>query len=307
VLFSAVKQDNGYNSLAIRAIEAMERDHGVHVRQRVAAEEREVQESIDAFAARGVGNIVLLGSTYAEQARRAAARHPRVRFTLLDAAVEAPNVRSVVFREEEGAYLAGLAAALTGRGGTVGFLGGMPIPPIHRFGCGFIQGVLAGAPKARVAVRYASADLDGFRDTAKAARAASELLEEGAGVVFVASGLAGIAALETVAAAGRLSVGVDTNQNGTHPGRVLTSVIKRVDVALRRTVEDGLAGQWRPGVLHLGLADGAIDWARDEHNEALVAPLAARVEEARRRIAIGRIRVGAPEDTPACAVLTPKS
>lgn len=294
-LFSSVKDDRVYNSLAAAAIRAFEAETGMQVRQRVVDGPAESFDAIRAFAERGVGSIFLVGFVHEEPVAALAARYPQVRFTLVDGRVEAPNVRSILFREQEAGYLVGLAAGLSSRTGTVAFIGGMPIPPVRRFGCGFLQGVRDARPELKVLTRYLATQGDGFRERDKARWFARELLGQGADVVFAAAGVAGHDVLDVAASAGKLGIGVDSNQNALYPGRVLTSALKRVDVAVAGALRDVQSGRWAPGVVELGLAEGGVDWAVDPHNDPLVAPYAKQVGQARAAIAAGTLRV---EDRP---------
>ncbi|HYE50476.1 MAG TPA: BMP family ABC transporter substrate-binding protein [Azospirillaceae bacterium] len=299
-IFNRAKEDNAFNSLVLGEVLRFERDNDIKVRQRVVAGAEETETALRSLAERGVGNILMVGFMHAEVLSRVAPDFPEIRFTIVDGRVDAPNVRSILFREEEAGYLVGVAAGLTTRTGRLGFVGGLKIPPVQRFGCGFLQGARSVNPGVVMDARYIAVEDDGFRDRTAAARLAEELLAGGADILFAAAGTAGYGALEAAAVAGRIGIGVDANQNGLHPGRVLTSALKRVDVAVARTLEDHLDGGWTAGTTTLGLAEGGVGWARDEHNEALVAPIAEQVEAARQAVAEARVQVGDIASTPGC-------
>ncbi|PWC44336.1 hypothetical protein TSO221_18070 [Azospirillum sp. TSO22-1] len=295
VIYNNTRNDGGFNESAVAGLARFKSEFAIDVRENITRTEQESARSLNNFARQGIRNILLIGYVNETAVAQAAKAFPDVRFTLIDGVVDLPNVRSVLFREEEVGYLMGIAAALASRTGTVGFIGGMPIPPIQRFACGYRLGAAAAQPPARVVAAYLGDTPDVFRDRALAEREAERMLRDGADVLFAAAGFAGTGALGAAAAAGRLGIGVDVNQNGLHPGRVLTSAIKRVDVAVYGSFRDAAAGAWSGGIRRLGLADDGVDWARDANNEALIRDIAPRMSDAARALAAGRLDL-----TPAC-------
>ena len=181
-----------------------------------------------------------------------AAEFPRTRFILIDSVVEAPNVQSVLFREEQGSYLAGMLAAMASRSGRIGFVGGMDIPLIRKFACGYVQGARAVNPQVQIFQNMTGSTPAAWRDPVRGGELARSQIERGADVIFHAAGGTGTGVLQAAADAGRLGIGVDSNQNHLHPGRVLTSMLKRVDVATQRGFEQARGGSWRAGVNVLG-------------------------------------------------------
>jgi len=221
-----------------------------------------------------------------------AAEFPRIRFVLIDSVVEAPNVQSIQFREEQGSYLAGMAAALASRSGRVGFVGGMDIPLIRRFACGYVQGARAVNPQVQVFQNMTGSTPAAWRDPVRGAELARSQIERGADVVFHAAGGTGAGVLQAAADAGRLGIGVDSNQNHLHPGRVLTSMLKRVDVATRIAMEQARAGTWAAGRSVLGLAEDGVGLAFDDNNAPLfTAEMRGRIDAARAEIIAGRVTV----------------
>lgn len=294
VIYNNTRNDGGFNESAVAGLARFKAEFGVDVRENITRTELESIRSMGNFARQGIRNILLIGYINEPAVAAAAREFPDVRFTLIDGVVDLPNVRSVLFREEEVGYLMGAAAALASRSGIVGFVGGMPIPPIRRFECGYRLGAAAVEPPARVVVGYLGETPDVFRDRALAEAAANRLLRDGADVLFAAAGYAGTGALGAAAAAGRLGIGVDVNQNGLHPGRVLTSAIKRVDVAVYASFRNAVAGTWSGGIRRLGLADDGVGWARDANNEALIRDIAPQLHDATHALAAGRITLTPP-------------
>jgi basic membrane protein A len=206
--------------------------------------------------------------------------------------VDRPNVQSVVFREHEGSFLVGMIAAMKSKTGKIGFVGGMDIPLIRKFALGYKEGA-----------RYVNKDIQVFEnmtgdtpaawgDPIKAAELARSQFDRGADVIYQAAGSSGLGVLQAAADLHKFSIGTDANQNYLHPGSVLTSMVKRVDLAVFEALRDAEAGTWEPGVRLLGLAEGGVDYSLDEYNEALITPeMKARVEKAKADIIAGRIKV----------------
>ncbi|MEO0919620.1 MAG: BMP family ABC transporter substrate-binding protein, partial [Pseudomonadota bacterium] len=207
--------------------------------------------------------------------------------------VEQPNVRSVVFKEQEGSYLVGIMAAKASETGTVGFVGGMSIPLISRFSCGYKGGVVATNPDATFIENFTGDTPAAWNDPVKGGEITNAQIAQGADVVFAAAGGTGVGVLQAAADAGKLSIGVDSNQNGLQPGSVLTSMLKRVDVAVFNAMKDGMAdGDFAFGFNVLGVAEGGVDIALDDNNKDLVSEeMLAAVEDARAKIISGDIVV----------------
>jgi basic membrane protein A and related proteins len=204
--------------------------------------------------------------------------------------VDQPNVKSVVFTEDQGSYLVGMMAGLASKTGTVGFIGGMDIPLIRRFGCGYAQGVMAANPNAKVILNMTGSDPSAWNNPVKGAEIAKSQKSQGADVIYAAAGGTGVGVLQAAADEGILSIGVDSNQNGMHPGKVLTSMLKRVDVAVYNAFKEGT--DLVPGVNVLDLKAEGVGYAMDENNAALVtAEMQAAVDAAAEKIKSGEIVV----------------
>jgi basic membrane protein A and related proteins len=180
-----------------------------------------------------------------------------------------------------------MAAALASRSGKVGMVGGMDVPLVRKFACGFEQGARHARPGVTVAVNMIGDTPAAWTDPARGAELAKAQVAQGVDVVFAAAGTSGLGAMQAAKDAGILTIGVDSNQNGLHPGTVLTSVLKRVDLAVLQAFR-GV----QPGVTALGLKEGGVDLAMDAHNAALVTPaMRARLDAARADIVAGRLKV----------------
>ena len=286
------KLDGSFNEQAFRAHEAFARDTGATIREYQPAQLAEMPRGLDALIRRGCDPVTAVGFYYAEPLREAAAASPAVRFNLVDAVVEAANVRSLVFKEHEGSFLVGVLAAMAAERGVVGFVAAMDIPLINRFVAGFEQGVRHARPDATVLVNYVGTTPAAFNDPSTAAELTRAQIGRGAEVVFAGAGNGNFGVFQAAKELGALAIGVDSNQNGVAPGTILTSMLKRVDRAVRAALDDAAAGTWQGGVQAWGVAEDGVGWALDDHNRGLVsAAMEAAVEDARKRIAKGEIVV----------------
>ncbi len=201
-------------------------------------------------------------------------------------------MQSVVFKEQEGSFLVGVLAALASKSGKVGFVGGMDIPLIRRFQCGFEQGVKYANPKAEIIANMTGTTPAAWNDPGRGAELAKGQFDRGVDVVYAAAGSTGIGVLQAAKDRGKLSIGVDSNQNHLHPGSVLTSMLKRVDLAAYNSFKAAQAGTWKAGTQVLGLKEGGVDWALDKDNEKLItADMKAKVDAAKADIVSGKIVV----------------
>jgi basic membrane protein A len=205
--------------------------------------------------------------------------------------VDKPNIRSIIFKEQEGSYLVGIMAAMASTSKKVGFVGGMDVPLISAFGCGYVGG--AKSAGATEVIQNMTGDTPAaWNDPTKGAEITKSQIDQGADVVYAAAGGTGVGVLQAAADAGKLGIGVDSNQNYLHPGKVLTSMLKRVDVAVYSAFMDAKDGKFTGGINNLGLAEGGVDVALDDNNKPLVSPeMLAAVEKAKADIIAGTISV----------------
>jgi basic membrane protein A len=239
------------------------------------------------LAERGAKPVVAIGFPQAASLGKVARQYPGTPFAIVDAVVDLPNVQSFVYREHEASFLAGMLAAMASRSGRVGFVGAMDIPLVRKFACGYEQGARHANPTVRVSTSLIGNTPAAWTDPARGAELTKAQVAQGVDVVFAAAGTSGLGILQAAKEARILAIGVDSNQNGLHPGTVLTSVLKRVDLA----VLQAFSGV-RPGVTALGLKEGGVDLAMDEHNAKLLSPvMRARLDAARADIVSGRLKV----------------
>ena len=305
--------DKSFNDAAFLGIERAVRELGVQAQYLEPGDGSDRESGIRLLAAAGFDLVIGVGFMFSDDMYTVAREYPKVRFACVDYAKfgphgfvdPPPNLVALKFREEEGAFLVGAVAALTSRSGTVGFVGGMDIPLIRRFEAGYRAGVGRVCERCRVVAGYAGVTADAFKNPAKGKELGLAQYGAGADVIFHASGSTGLGVFEAARERGTYAIGVDADQWREAPGRILTSMIKRVDVAVFETVRAATDGTFRGGVSTFGLKEGGIDYVYDARNQPLVgAATHDRVEELRRAIVAGRLAVpttAAPASTPASA------
>lgn len=266
------KFDGSFNESAYEGVQRFESTAGKSVREFELQRDAQSLQILRSFAGRGNRPVVAIGFNQAPSIEQAAKEFPETDFAIIDMIVDAPNVASYVFKEHEGAYIAGLLAAMATKTNRIGFVGGMDIPIIRRFLCGYEMG--ARSIKADIEILY---NMTGntpaaFADPVRGSELAQSQIERGADVIIQAAGGTGIGVLQAVADAGILGIGTDSNQNGLHPGKVLTSIRKRVDNAVFDSFQSSASGHFQAGVRVLGLAEGGMDWVVDDDNRSLVTP-----------------------------------
>ena len=286
------KFDKSFNEAAFHGAEKFAKETGTKFREFEISNDAQREQALRKFAKEHDSPIVTAGFSWTDAVKKVAAEYPKTHFVVIDTVVDAPNVKSVVFKEQEGSYLAGVMAAEAAKSGTVGFIGGMDIPLIHRFACGYVGGVKSVNKDDKVLQAYTGSDPSAWNDPVKGGEIAKSQISQGADVVYHAAGGTGVGVLQAAADAGKLGIGVDSNQNGLQPGKVLTSMMKRVDVAVYNAFMVGKEGTFKPGLEVLGLKEQGVDVAMDDNNKKLVTPeMAAAVKKARDEIVSGKVVV----------------
>ena len=281
------KFDKSFNQAAYTGMERWKKETGANYLEFEIANETQREQAIRRMAERGASPIIGVGFSQAMSIEKVAKEFPRLKFAIIDMVVTAPNVQSVVFKEHEGSFLVGVMAAKASKTAKVGFVGGMDIPLIRKFQCGYEQGVKHVNAKAEVFSNMTGSTGAAWSDPARGAELAKGQINRGADVVFAAAGGTGVGVYQAAKDAGKLAIGVDSNQNHLQPGTMLTSMLKRVDVAVYN-----VARNYTPGMTLLGLKEGGVDYAIDEYNAKLVSPDMKRAaEEARLAIISGKIKV----------------
>ena len=286
------KFDKSFNEAAYNGAERFKEETGVEYLEFEVTQEAQREQAMRRMVRNGATIVVVVGFQNATPLETVAPDNPDVEFTIIDAVVDLPNVQSVTFKEHEGSFLVGMAAAMASKTGKVGFVGGMDIPLIRNFAHGYEQGVHYVNPDAEVLVNMTGTTPAAWNDPGKGGELAIGQFDQGADVVYAAAGATGLGVLQAAADRGKLSIGVDSNQNHLHPGSVLTSMLKRVDVAVYNAFKDSMDGTWQPGAQSLGLAEDGVGFAIDENNRALITPeMEAAIEDAKAKIVAGEIVV----------------
>ena len=296
------KFDKSFNEGVYNGVKRFTEETGIEVTEFEVANEAQRQRGMERLIQRGATVLLGVGFGQADAIAAVAEANPEVRFGIIDVFwLDQPNLRQYSFKEHEGSYLVGVAAAMKSETGTVGFVGGMDVPLIRKFACGYVQGVKSVSGDVQVLQNMTGTTPAAWNDPVKGGELAQSQIDRGADVVYHAAGGTGIGVIQTTADAGRLAIGVDANQNYLAPGKVLTSMVKRVDVAAYQYFMDAHKGAFSAGVAQLGLAEGGVDWAVDEHNRDLVAgEIEAAVAAAKEAIIAGEIKVHNYEDDQSC-------
>lgn len=302
IIFTTARHDGAYNTLASDRTERAQAQFDLAVQDWVTTGRLETVGVLRSFARSGVDHVLVLGFENTQAVRTVAAEFPEVKFTIVDGLIpDMPNVRSIVFAEEESGFVAGYVAALKSETGTVGTIGGRDIPPVRRFMCGFASGVKYVDDDISILAGFVGTDPSAFRNIAGAHTLAQDMFAKGADIIFAPAGLAAEGVAEAAQIASAHVIMVDANKNGLLPGTVLTSALKRVDKATFLNWKSAVEGTWTPGVVTWSVRDNGVDWAIDDHNRALVSDIVDNVEALKTDLAVGKVAIKPADDISGCA------
>ena len=264
----------------------------IDVREFVPANDAQREQGLERLARRGFSPIVVVGFMYGSALTKVAKKHPDTQFVIIDAVVDLPNVKSLVFKEHEGSFLVGALAAMKSKSNKVGFVGGMDIPLIRKFACGYEQGAKYINKDTEVFQNMTGSTIAAWSDPARGAELTKSQFTKGADVVFAAAGGTGVGVYQAAKDEGKFAIGVDSNQNYLHPGVMLTSMVKRVGVATFEVFKAAEGGSFTPGVDARGLKENGVGWTLDEYNRDLVtAEMETKLGEISAKIIAGDIKV----------------
>jgi basic membrane protein A len=294
--------DHGFNDLAAAGLKLAEAKDGTKGRVLVPQTPADYGNDLTQLAESGAQPVFGIGFTYADPITQMADQFPKTHFAIVDAVVDKPNVVSLVFREEEGSYLAGLVAGKMTQLKTdytepaqkvVGFIGGQESPLIEKFGAGYEQGVKDACPSCEVLYQYVGSTTQAFSDPGTASEIARNMHAKGADVIYHAAGASGDGLFKVATTEKLFAIGVNVDQAKVNPNApILTSVLKRVDTAVADTVSAQVAGTWKAGVQSFGLADDGIALAPYGRFDALVpAAVKSAVADAQKKIVSGDLKV----------------
>ena len=286
------KFDKSFNEGVYNGLERFKKETGVKYRGFEVTNATQREQAIRKMAKKGSDPVLGIGFAQGPAIEKVAGEFPNTKFGIIDMVVDKPNVQSIVFKEHEGSFLVGVLAAMASKSGKVGFIGGMDIPLIRKFACGYEQGVKYANPKTEVIQNMTGSTPSAWNDPSRGGELAKGQFDRGVDVVFAAAGGTGIGVYQSAKDSGKLAIGVDSNQNYLQPGTMLTSMVKRVDVAAYNLFKNAMDGKFQGGIQALGLAEGGVDWALDKYNEKLITPeMKKAVDAAKADIISGKIKV----------------
>lgn len=291
------KNDRSFNESAWRGLERAKTELGVDVEYIEPTEGADRETALRSLAARGVDLVIGVGFIFGPDLERLAQQFPNVKFAGIDYTPSPgvgalPNLAGLRFREQEGSFVVGAIAGMLTRTKTVGFVGGMKIPLIRKFEAGYIAGVHHVCPECRVVSAYAGTEPKAFADPPLGQELAAAQYGEGADIIFHAAGKTGDGVFAAARQRGAYAIGVDSDQFERAPCCVVTSMVKRVDVAVVDVIKDVIANRFHGGLVELGLKDHGVTFVADERNAKLL-PLDV-VQKARTiadEIVAGKIQV----------------
>jgi len=304
------KGDQSFNDSAYRGLQWASKLGVSHVEIEPGAD-ADRETGLRMIAGQGFDLVIGVGFLFTDAIKAVSEDFPETKFAIVDGFIpDKPNVSSLLFTEHEGSFLVGIIAGMKAKADgkeTVGFVGGMDIPLIHKFEAGYKAGVKHVFPNCKILSDYAGTTPTAFVDPVKGKELALAQIDKGAHVIYHASGLTGAGVFEAGKERKRYIIGVDSNQNhlghikGTGQNFGLTSMLKQVDVAIYLTIKELLEGKFKAGVRIFGLEDTikigdtvyhGVYYALDDYNKDLVTPaMINRVTEAEKRIIAGEIKV----------------
>jgi len=294
--------DKSFNDGAYLGAERAEKELGVRVRFIEPGEGSDRESGLRLLAAEGMDLVIGVGFIFTDDLTQLAKEYPSTKFAGVDYSVATDKAGNVIpppknlaalkFREEQGSYLVGALAALVGKSKTVGFVGGMDSPLIKKFEAGYEAGVRKVCPDCTVLAQYAGVTPEAFRNPGKGKEIALAQYQQGANVIFHASGSTGLGVFEAARQTNKLAIGVDADQYAEAPGYVLTSMVKGVDNAVYDAIRKVKDGTFTGGIDQYGLAEQGVGYIYDKNNEKLIpSDVHARLEQLRQEIVAGRIVV----------------
>ncbi len=297
------KFDKSFNQSASEGAERFKKETKINFMEVQVANDAQTEQVLRNLARRKVDLIAAIGFAQSQAVQNIAKEFPNTKFVLIDGVATGDNVSSVLFKEQEGSYLVGVAAAMASKTKKIGFIGGMDIPLIRAFVCGYAQGAKAVDPQIDVTQNIVGSTSSSWNDPAKGAELARAQFDRGVDVLFAAAGGSGMGSLQMAKEKGKLAIGVDSNQNALYPGTMLTSMVKRVDQAIYDSFMQVKNGTWKGGISNKGLKEAGVDWSLDKNNRALISPeIEKRVNLAKQDIISGKIKVVDSRDANKCPV-----
>jgi len=286
------KDDKSFNASAYEGATEAKKKLGIYLKYVEATDDNAFESLLRGFAQKDFDLIIGIGFAQREAIQKVAAQFPQKHFALVDSQVDAPNVRSLMFEEHEGSYLIGAIAAMTSKTGKVGVVGGMDVPLIRRFKMGYEAGAKKINPQITVIANFCGVTGEAWNNPPKGKELAMAQYGSGVDVIFAAAGASGLGVFDAAEERKKFAIGVDSNQDWTKPGLILTSMLKRVDLAVFTAIQDAQAGKFTAGLQRFGLTDRGVDYSVDQYNEKILTEsVRKRADELKAEIIAGKIVV----------------
>ena len=284
--------DKSFNQTSWEGLQALNAEYpNIEVNYLESKTDADYQSNIETFMDEGYDLIICVGYMLADATREAAEANPDQKFAIIDdATIDLPNVACLMFSQAEASYLVGIVAGMMTETDTVGYVQGMVSDSMNQFGCGFIAGVKSVNPEATVLQFNANS----FGDPTGGNTAATDMITKGADVVFHAAGATGNGVIEACKANGVYAIGVDTDQAPLAPETVITSAMKRVDIAAQDISLAVANGTFTPGVHLYSLENGGVDLSPTR--DLLTEEMLTAVEDAKAKIIAGEVTVPSTPD-----------
>ncbi len=292
VLDKGGKDDKSFNSAAYLGATKAQKELGIDLKYVEASDTNAIENLHRSFAKKDFNLIIGIGFAQVDAVKKIAEQFPTKNFAIVDGEINAKNVKSLLFEEQEGSYLVGALAAMKSPSGKIGFIGGMDIPLIRRFAVGYEAGIKKIKLDAKLTTNFIGVSSEAWNNPAKAKELALSQYNSGVEVIFVAAGASGSGIFDAAEEKKKLAIGVDSNQNWIKPGFILTSMLKRVDIAVYDTIKEARDGHFAAGTNRFGLKSKGIDYAVDQYNEKLIsAEQKSQLEKLKEQIISGKIVV----------------
>ncbi|MFC1565283.1 BMP family protein [candidate division KSB1 bacterium] len=286
------KDDNSFNANAWQGAIRARDDFGVLVKDVETGNPSIIEPTVRTFAEQEYDLIVGVGFAIKSAIEKVAPEFPDANFVIIDTRIDLPNAASLIFEENEASYLVGIIAGMLTETGVIGYIGGMKMPIIERVYRAYEAGAKYIDPDIRVIEHYAGVTISAFSDPAKGKELALDQISQGADIIYQAAGATGMGVFDAVVERNKKAIGSDSNQNSLRPGFILTSMLKKLDVALYEIIRESVRESFRPGIHVFDLENNGVGYALDEHNRDLIPEEVLRkVEEVRQKIIEGAIKV----------------
>ncbi|MDH4467313.1 MAG: BMP family ABC transporter substrate-binding protein [Bacteriovoracaceae bacterium] len=291
VLDRGGRDDKSFNAAAFKGASEATKDLGIELKDVESPNDSSFEPALRSLAERGYQLVIAIGFAQKEALEKIAPQFPNTKFAIIDAPIEMPNVQSKMFAEHEGSYMVGYLAGLATKTNTVGFVGGMDIPLIRRFYMAYSAGAKAANSKINVLETYVGNTSEAWANPSRAKELALAQYNNKSDIIFTAAGASSMGVFDAAEEKKLFAIGVDSNQNWVKPGLILSSMLKRVDLAVANVIKDTFDNKFVAGKSVMNLKDAGVGYAVDEYNEKLIAPYKMKLEEVKSDIISGKIAV----------------